>query len=177
MDKKAMEKVREFDKKVRQNREYSEGFYKFPMLFCQLMGLFMIWFGQSTNSKQIFIWMISYVSFVCMDLNMYAGAYEKGKKICVYELLEYLPVNKMDIFRVRFGYLKNKMKKQVLPVCLACGIGYFGLLILLTALFFGGEYSGVGASGLMILCGSILAAMTGTGQGRRGKRLKRKEFD
>lgn len=69
---------------------------------------------------------------------------------------------------------KNKMKKQVLPVCLACGIGYFGLLILLTALFFGGEYSGVGASGLMILCGSILAAMTGTGQGRRGKRLKRK---
>lgn len=69
---------------------------------------------------------------------------------------------------------KNKMKKQILPVCLACGIGYFGLLILLTALFFGGEYSGVGASGLMILCGSILAAMTGTGQGRRGKRLKGK---
>ena len=118
MDKKAMEKVREFDKKVRQDREYSEGFYKFSMLFCQLMGLFMIWFGQSTNSKQIFIWMISYVSFVCTDLNMYAGAYEKGKKICVYELLEYLPVNKMDIFRVRLGYLKNKMKKHFLVMLL-----------------------------------------------------------
>lgn len=113
MDKKAMDRVREFDRKVRQDREYAEWFYKVPMWFAEGMALFMICFVQSENIKMIFIWMMCYGSFVCTDLNMYAGMYEKGKNISVYELLEYFPVSKKDIFRVRLGYLINKMKKHI----------------------------------------------------------------
>ena len=52
MDRRAMEKIREFDKKVRQDREYAEWFYKVPMWFCEGMALFMICFVQSENIKK-----------------------------------------------------------------------------------------------------------------------------
>lgn len=50
----------------------------------------------------------------------------------------------------------NKIKRRRLMVCVVSAIGYFVALLMITGLFFGGKYSGVGESGLLILCGSTL---------------------
>ena len=50
----------------------------------------------------------------------------------------------------------NKIKRRRVMVCVASGVGYFIALLMITGLFFGGKYSGVGESGLLILCGSTL---------------------
>jgi len=54
------------------------------------------------------------------------------------------------------------------------GIIYFATLLVITALFFGAQYSAVGETSLLVLCGSILAALTGKANGRvgKGRRLK-----
>jgi putative membrane protein (TIGR04086 family) len=50
----------------------------------------------------------------------------------------------------------GKIKRQRLIICLASGMTYFAVLMLMTALFFGGKYSGVGETTLLIFCGSML---------------------
>lgn len=50
-----------------------------------------------------------------------------------------------------------KIQRRRLLVCAGAGVVYFGMLLSATALFFGGQYSGVGETGLMIFCGCLLA--------------------
>lgn len=50
----------------------------------------------------------------------------------------------------------GKIKRQRLAVCLASAMIYFIVLMLVTALFFGGKYSGVGETMLLIFCGSMM---------------------
>lgn len=57
-----------------------------------------------------------------------------------------------------------RIKRQRLIMCLAAGGTYFGILMIITALFFGGKYSGVMATGLLVLCGSLLGAISGSGR-------------
>lgn len=66
----------------------------------------------------------------------------------------------------------GKLHRRRLLVCLASGGVYFGLLLSITALFFGGQYSGVGTTALLVLAGSATAALLGPGQGRGGRRGK-----
>lgn len=66
-----------------------------------------------------------------------------------------------------------KIKRQRLVVCLLSAVIYFALLLSMTALFFGGQYSGVGETGLLIFCGSMLGVFTGYG-GKTGR--KRQKF-
>lgn len=68
----------------------------------------------------------------------------------------------------------RKIKRQRLPVCLGSGGIYLGILLSMTALFFGGQYSGVGVTALLIFCGSFLAVLPGFREKRGGKRLKMK---
>ena len=67
----------------------------------------------------------------------------------------------------------GRIKRQRLAMCLSAGLIYFGILMLMTALFFGGQYSGVGETGLLIFCGSMLGVFTGYG-GKTGR--KRQKF-
>ncbi|MBO7252853.1 MAG: hypothetical protein J6V25_09555 [Oscillospiraceae bacterium] len=53
----------------------------------------------------------------------------------------------------------NKIKHQRLISCLGAGCGFWGILMLCTALFFGGKYHAVGVTTLIILCGSLVAAL------------------
>ena len=55
----------------------------------------------------------------------------------------------------------NKTQKTKVSVCMLSGLLYWAELMSITALFFGGRYSGVGETAAVIFCGSILAAMTG----------------
>ena len=65
----------------------------------------------------------------------------------------------------------RKIKHQHLLVCSSAGVVYMASLLAMTALFFGGQYSGVGVTALLVLCGTGLAVFAaGPREGkRRGK--------
>lgn len=66
----------------------------------------------------------------------------------------------------------RRIKRRRLLVCLASGAVYLALLLTITALFFGGQYSGVCTTALLILAGSGAAALLGAGQGRGSSHKK-----
>ena len=53
----------------------------------------------------------------------------------------------------------NQTKRLRLQVCLLEGTGYFLVLLATTALFFGGQYQGVLASGITTVLGAAFAAI------------------
>ena len=61
-----------------------------------------------------------------------------------------------------------------LPVCLATGAGYFLTLLAITALFFGGMYSGVGESGLVIMAGVLSVALLSLNSKKSNKKRRKK---
>lgn len=68
-----------------------------------------------------------------------------------------------------------KVKRQKLIMCLASGAVYFGILLTSTALFFGGKYSGVLETGLVVFCGCMLCVLFGNGRKHtRKKKLGRR---
>ena len=64
--------------------------------------------------------------------------------------------------------------KQRLMVGLLTGATYFGTMMIVTAIAFGGEYHGISATVMLILCGNILAAMWTSRDKTKGKRRKLK---
>lgn len=61
----------------------------------------------------------------------------------------------------------GKAKNKRLYVCLAVAGIYMMLLLAMTAVFFEGQYSGVGVTVLVLLSASIVAAMIGQGREKR----------
>ena len=60
-------------------------------------------------------------------------------------------------------------------MCLAAGGGYYLCLLAITALFFGGQYQGMGVTALMVLCGSVLVILLAPGgKNRSGCRRRKK---
>ena len=70
------------------------------------------------------------------------------------------------------GTAWRKIRRRKVLVCIAAGAAYFAVLLLITALFFGGQYQGTGESGLMVLCGSVLPLLIGIPQKRKTKHTK-----
>ena len=60
----------------------------------------------------------------------------------------------------------RKIKRLRLQMCMASGAVYYGCLLAITALFFGGQYQGMGVTGLLILGGCGAVALLTAGQGR-----------
>lgn len=68
----------------------------------------------------------------------------------------------------------RKIKRQRLMICLLTGMVFFGILLSMTALFFGGRYHGVGVTFLLILAGSGCAGLLGLREGKgRGRKRRR----
>lgn len=67
---------------------------------------------------------------------------------------------------------KGKIKRRLVMAALLTGLCYYFCLLSMTALFFGGQYSGMGVTGLLILGGSGTAALMGKSGNRRGKKLR-----
>lgn len=67
-----------------------------------------------------------------------------------------------------------RIKRRRVFVCAIAGGVYFASLLSLTALFFGGQYQGVGVTALLIMAGSTLVALLGLRQKRTQKYHKRK---
>lgn len=67
-----------------------------------------------------------------------------------------------------------KIKRRRMAVCIGSGVVHLLLLLCATALFFGGKYSGVGETALLIFCGSMVAVFTGAQGKNRRKSIKTK---
>lgn len=67
-----------------------------------------------------------------------------------------------------------KIKRQRMLVCAVSGVVYFGILLSITALFFGGQYDSVGVTAALVLAGSIAAGLLGLrGEGgKKGRKLR-----
>lgn len=66
----------------------------------------------------------------------------------------------------------SKIKRQRLITCLLSGVIYLGILMSITALFFGGQYDSVGVTAVLVLGGSCAAGLLGMRNGGGGKRKK-----
>lgn len=65
-------------------------------------------------------------------------------------------------------------KVSRLPVCMAVGGGYFLVLLMITALFFGGQYQGITAMLISAMTGSLVAGFLGL-KGNKGFNFKKKK--
>ena len=70
----------------------------------------------------------------------------------------------------------SRIRRQRMIVCLMSGFIYYGVLLSMTALFFGGQYEAVGVTALLITGGCICAAMIKNGQGREVQKTKLKKL-
>lgn len=70
----------------------------------------------------------------------------------------------------------KKIKRQQGIVCLLSGLTYWGILLSVTALFFGGQYEAVSVTLLLIVGGCGCAFFLGARQGRGGKMQKGKRI-
>lgn len=68
----------------------------------------------------------------------------------------------------------KRVKRQYLLTAALSGVAYVLMLLSMTALFFGGQYSAVGVTILLVFCGSLLAAMLFSGKGTGRKKRKPK---
>ena len=63
----------------------------------------------------------------------------------------------------------GRIRQRRLWVCLSSGAVYLLILLSMTAVFFDGEYAGVGSKILLIFCGCMLAVLPGLREKRGGK--------
>lgn len=69
----------------------------------------------------------------------------------------------------------ERIKRLRAQIGLAAGALYYGCLLAMTALFFGGIYRGMGVTALMVLCGSALVILLAPrGRNRAGCRKRKK---
>lgn len=68
----------------------------------------------------------------------------------------------------------HKIRRQRMAVCMASGGIYMGMLLAMTALFFGGQYASVGISCALVLGGSLAAGLLGlrSEKGSRARKIK-----
>lgn len=70
-----------------------------------------------------------------------------------------------------------RIKHRRLYVCLLSGVIYYALLLAITALFFGGQYQGMGVTALVVAAGCGTAVLMGQSGGKkrfaRGNKRKR----
>lgn len=69
-----------------------------------------------------------------------------------------------------------QIRRQRMLVCGLSGVVYMAILLSMAALFFGGQYSGVGVTALVILAGCGTAGLLGLRQGRGGSSRKHRRI-
>ena len=69
----------------------------------------------------------------------------------------------------------GRIQRLRMQMCMLSGLCYYLTLLAMTALFFGGQYSGVGITALVVVggCGTVAILGLGGGKGRRiGTKMK-----
>ena len=70
------------------------------------------------------------------------------------------------------GIAVTKIKKRMLQVSAMVGLLYYAMLLAMTALFFGGQYQGMGVTALMILAGCGVVVLI-AGREKKTKRYRK----
>lgn len=68
----------------------------------------------------------------------------------------------------------ERIKRRRMLVCMLSGGIYYACLLGMTALFFGGQYQGMGVTALMVFCGVMLVLLAGIRREGRGDYRKTK---
>ena len=68
----------------------------------------------------------------------------------------------------------SKIKHRRLYICILSGMIYYGMLLTITALFFGGRYQAMGVTAAVVLAGCMSAALTGQ-RGEKGRVRRRRK--
>lgn len=68
----------------------------------------------------------------------------------------------------------GRIKRRRVYVCAISGLIYYGVLLGMTALFFGGQYQGMGVTALLVLAGCGSVALLGLRGEKTSRRRKRK---
>ena len=58
------------------------------------------------------------------------------------------------------------VKRQRMVVCAVASAAYYGALLAVTALFFGGQYQGMGVTAAVVFCGCAIIILLGLKEGR-----------
>ncbi len=70
----------------------------------------------------------------------------------------------------------KRIKRRRLFVCGIMGLIYYGSLLAITALFFGGQYQGMGVTALLVCGGCGTVALAGARSKRGGRNRKRRKI-
>ena len=70
----------------------------------------------------------------------------------------------------------RRIKHRKLMVCMLSGCVYVCMLLGITALFFGGQYEGFGATVITVILGSLVSGLIATRKGERNNRYRRKKL-
>ena len=62
----------------------------------------------------------------------------------------------------------KRIRHRRMMVCMIHSVGYYLLLLSITALFFGGQYEGMGVTALVVLAGGLCVALMGLKGERKG---------
>ena len=69
-----------------------------------------------------------------------------------------------------------KVKHRKLVVCLLSGLVYYVILLSMTALFFGGQYEGMGVTLITVAIATVAAAMISSREGKQKKHRGHKKY-
>jgi len=65
-----------------------------------------------------------------------------------------------------------RVKRRWMTVCLLTGAGFYLFLLIITTIFFGSNYHGLGVTGLLVLIGTLISGLLGL----RRKGAKEKKY-
>ncbi len=115
------------------------------------------------------------VSFVITIIGAALTAYMVDKQIIPQDALGYGCVLTLLMSACSGALVSVKRVKRLrMQVSLISGASYYILLLGITALFFGGQYEGMGITALVVLGGCLAVAITGMSGGKSRKSLFKK---
>ncbi len=116
------------------------------------------------------------VSLVMTILVTALGAHMIASEIIPQERIGYCSIAAILISTISGGITAAaKIKRRRLMTCALSGMCYFLILLSATALFFGGQYEGIGVTLLVVILGSFAAALLGNREHRNTHWQRRKK--
>lgn len=104
------------------------------------------------------------------------GAHMIASEIMPQEQIGYCSIAAILLSTVSGGMIATgRIKRRRLMVCMLSGLCYFCILLSMTALFFGGQYDGIGVTLLIIILGSLVSALITNRQRRNSNHRQRKK--
>ena len=105
------------------------------------------------------------------------GAHMISREILPQNQIGYCAIGALMAATIAGGAVASgKIKRKKMMVCLLSGLVYFCILLALTALLFGGQYQGIGATLITVAIGSVASGLLVNTERRKKTRPRRKKI-